>query len=93
MVNDDGTATDALTGLRSPTHYGRPVWDKIFQNMRDLYPATDVGVFFCGPKPLGKQLHTKCTLWSQGFEDGTRFFYGKGKLLHGRLLQLINHDN
>ncbi|CAG8471586.1 11249_t:CDS:2 [Paraglomus occultum] len=77
MVNDDGTAIDALTGLRSPTHYGRPVWDKIFQNMRDLYPATDVGVFFCGPKPLGKQLHTKCNLWSQGFEDGTRFFYGK----------------
>jgi len=49
--------------------------------MRDLYPATDVGVFFCGPKPLGKQLHTKCNLWSQGFEDGTRFYYGKGNIL------------
>jgi len=77
LVNDDGNIKDTITGLRSPTHYGRPNWDKIFSNMRDQYPSTDVGVFFCGPKPLGKQLHTKCNLWSQGFEDGTRFYYGK----------------
>ncbi|CAI2165112.1 14535_t:CDS:2 [Funneliformis geosporum] len=77
LVNDDGNIKDTVTGLRSPTHYGRPNWDKIFSNMRDRYPASDVGVFFCGPKPLGKQLHTKCNLWSQGFEDGTRFYYGK----------------
>uniref|UniRef100_A0A1D1XVG3 Superoxide-generating NADPH oxidase heavy chain subunit A n=1 Tax=Anthurium amnicola TaxID=1678845 RepID=A0A1D1XVG3_9ARAE len=76
-VNDDGNIKDTITGLRSPTHFGRPNWDKIFSNMRDQYPATDVGVFFCGPKPLSKQLHTKCNLWSQGFEEGTRFYYGK----------------
>ncbi|CAG8457917.1 9814_t:CDS:2 [Paraglomus occultum] len=77
MMNDDGNIVDTITGLRAPTHYGRPDWDKIFTNMRDLYPATDIGVFFCGPKPLGKALHTKCNLWSQGFEGGTRFYYGK----------------
>lgn len=49
--------------------------------MRDQHPATDVGAFFCGPKPLGKQIHTKCNLWSQGFEDGTRFYFGKGNIL------------
>ncbi|CAG8680403.1 3591_t:CDS:2 [Cetraspora pellucida] len=80
LVNDDGNVKDTITGLRAPTHFGRPNWDKIFSNMRDQYPATDVGVFFCGPKPLGKQLHEKCNLWSQGFDDGTRFFYGKGVL-------------
>ncbi|CAG8551451.1 2378_t:CDS:2, partial [Dentiscutata heterogama] len=78
LVNDDGNIKDTITGLRAPTHFGRPNWDKIFSNMRDQYPATDVGVFFCGPVPLGKSLHEKCNLWSQGFEDGTRFFYGKG---------------
>ncbi|RGB38977.1 ferric reductase NAD binding domain-containing protein [Rhizophagus diaphanus] len=77
LVNDDGNVKDTITGLRAPTHFGRPNWDKIFSNMRDQYQATDIGVFFCGPKPLGKTLHTKCNLWSQGFEDGTRFFYGK----------------
>lgn len=77
LVHDDGNVKDTVTGLRSPTHYGRPNWDKIFSNMREHHPATDVGVFFCGPKPLGKQIHTKCNLWSQGFDDGTRFYYGK----------------
>ena len=79
LVNDDGNVKDTITGLRAPTHFGRPNWDKIFSNMRDQYQATDIGVFFCGPKPLGKTLHTKCNLWSQGFADGTRFFYGKGE--------------
>ncbi|CAJ0854803.1 1957_t:CDS:2 [Entrophospora sp. SA101] len=77
LVNNDFTTKDTITGLRALTHYGRPNWDKVFSNMRDKYPATDIGVFFCGPKPLGKQLHTKSNLWSQGFDDGTRFFYGK----------------
>ncbi|CAG8532358.1 22562_t:CDS:2 [Dentiscutata erythropus] len=77
LVNDDGNIKDTITGLRAPTHFGRPNWDKIYSNMRDQYPATDVGVFFCGPVPLGKTLHEKSNLWSQGFEDGTRFFYGK----------------
>ena len=81
MMNDDGNVVDTITGLRAPTHYGRPDWDRIFSNMRDLYPATDIGVFFCGPKPLGKALHTKSNLWSQGFEGVTRFYYGKGMYL------------
>ncbi|CAG8495043.1 6173_t:CDS:2 [Dentiscutata erythropus] len=77
IYTNDGGIKDAVTGLRSPTHYGRPVWDKIFSEMRDQNPATDIGVFFCGPKPIGKQLQEKCNSWSQSFEDGTRFFYGK----------------
>ncbi|CAG8478625.1 10071_t:CDS:2 [Ambispora gerdemannii] len=77
MVQDDGGERDAITGLRAPTHFGRPNWDKIFSNLRAKHPATDIGTFFCGPKALGKQLHNKCNLWTQGFEEGTRFFYGK----------------
>jgi len=77
VINDDGNAKDTITGLRAPTHYGRPNWDRIFSNLRDQFPATDIGVFFCGPMPLGKTLHEKCNLWSQGFDDGTRFYFGK----------------
>ncbi|CAJ0824549.1 7757_t:CDS:10 [Entrophospora sp. SA101] len=79
LVNDDGNIKDTITGLRAPTHYGRPNWDRIFSNMREQHPSTDVGVFFCGPKPLGKLLNNKCNLWSQGSEEGTNFVYGKGK--------------
>ncbi|CAJ0927423.1 7727_t:CDS:2 [Entrophospora sp. SA101] len=74
LVNDDGNIKDTITGLRAPTHYGRPNWDRIFSNMREQHPSTDVGVFFCGPKPLGKLLNNKCNLWSQGSEEGTNFF-------------------
>ncbi|CAJ0907827.1 16522_t:CDS:2 [Entrophospora sp. SA101] len=70
-TNDDGTLKDTITGLKSPTHFGRPNWDKILSNMRTKYPETDVGVFFCGPKALDKVLHNKCNLWSDVAGSGT----------------------
>ena len=36
-----------------------------------------MGVFFCGPKPLGHVLHLKCNEWSQPGKDGTTFTFGK----------------
>ncbi|CAG8655794.1 3284_t:CDS:2, partial [Gigaspora rosea] len=88
LVNDDGNVKDTITGLRAPTHFGRPNWDKIFSNMRDQYPATDVGVFFCGPVPLGKSLHEKCNLWSQGFEDGTSHNLNSTQLLKSNNIEI-----
>ncbi|KAH7038751.1 FAD-binding domain-containing protein [Linnemannia elongata] len=55
----DARDRDAITGLRSPTYYGRPNFDKIFGELALEHPREhgQVGVFFCGPKPLGKTLH------------------------------------
>ncbi|KAK3845555.1 MAG: ferric reductase NAD binding domain-containing protein [Linnemannia gamsii] len=55
----DARDRDAITGLRSPTYYGRPNFDKIFGELAVAHPQEhgQVGVFFCGPKPLGKTLH------------------------------------
>ncbi|KAF9360013.1 hypothetical protein BGX26_010764 [Mortierella sp. AD094] len=55
----EGRDRDAITGLRSPTYYGRPNFDKIFGELAQAHPREhgQVGVFFCGPKPLGKTLH------------------------------------
>ncbi|KAF9947595.1 hypothetical protein BGZ70_002607 [Mortierella alpina] len=60
---DLGRDRDAITGLRSPTYYGRPNFDKIFGELALAHPREQgqVGVFFCGPKPLGKTLH-RCAL-------------------------------
>jgi NADPH oxidase 2 len=77
MVNDAGAEVDAITGLKAPTNFGRPNWDRIFKGLRQLHPATDVGVFFCGPKPLGHTLHLKCNEWSQPGKEGTQFSFGK----------------
>jgi NADPH oxidase len=68
---------DAITGLRSMVNYGRPPWDDIFQAAAKLHPATDVGVFFCGPKPLGHMLHLKCNEHSTTGPEATRFVFGK----------------
>ncbi|KAK9721390.1 hypothetical protein K7432_003421 [Basidiobolus ranarum] len=77
IINDEEGYQDALTGLRAPTHYGRPNLDQVFSGLCHHHPATDVGVFFCGPKPLGKQLHTYCNKFNQPQEDGTKFYYNK----------------
>ncbi|KNC97220.1 uncharacterized protein SPPG_07607 [Spizellomyces punctatus DAOM BR117] len=77
IVNDEEGVSDAITGLRSPTHYGRPNWDQIFKMVRTNHPGTDVGVLFCGPKVLSGALHKACNRWTEATENGTRFFYGK----------------
>jgi len=77
MLNDEEGSEDALTGLRAPTHYGRPNMDMIFTAFKKAHPETEVGVFFCGPKPLSKSLHTACIKYSDSKEDGTIFNYNK----------------
>lgn len=57
--------------------YGRPNWDKIFQSIADKHPATEAGVFFCGPKVLGHTLHLQCNKSTDAREQGTQFVWGK----------------
>lgn len=71
------TATgDAITGLRSPTNFGRPNWDAIFRGVRKIHFPGEAGVFFCGPKALGHTLHVKCNQYSEP-SRGWRFVWGK----------------
>ncbi|KAI9799215.1 MAG: hypothetical protein M1825_004858 [Sarcosagium campestre] len=64
MINDANADCDAITGLRAPTSFGRPNWDVVFKSIRSIHTPAEAGVFFCGPKPLGSQLHLKCTTYS-----------------------------
>ena len=76
IVQDVGAEKDAITSLRAPTHFGRPNWDRVFSSIAEKHPETDVGVFFCGPSVLSRQLHTMSNKYST--PKGTRFFFGKG---------------
>ncbi|KAI0242539.1 hypothetical protein L0F63_001182 [Massospora cicadina] len=76
-LNYEAGKEDALTGLRSPTQFGRPNFGQIFHTLAQRHRATDVGVFFCGPKPLSKSLHLYCNQFSQPGVDGTKFHYNK----------------
>lgn len=75
IVQDVGAEKDAITSLRAPTHFGRPNWNRVFSTLVDKHPDTDIGVFFCGPSVLSKELHRMSNKYSQ--PKGTRFFYGK----------------
>ncbi|KAF5313418.1 hypothetical protein D9611_008566 [Ephemerocybe angulata] len=75
IVQDVGAEKDAITSLRAPTHFGRPNWNRVFSSLVDKHQDTDIGVFFCGPAVLSKQLHTMCNKYSD--PTGTRFFFGK----------------
>ncbi|KAJ7586196.1 NADPH oxidase B [Mycena floridula] len=77
MVHEVGAEKDTITSLRSPSHFGRPNWDKIFGSLVDIHPLTDIGVFFCGPRVLSSTLHWMSNKYSSG-STGTRFFFGKG---------------
>ena len=51
MLNSEDS--DAVTGLHTPTNFGRPNWDMVFRGIKKLHSPGEAGVFFCGPK--GKQ--------------------------------------
>ncbi|GEM09205.1 NADPH oxidase isoform 2 [Rhodotorula toruloides] len=77
FANDVGSDRDAITQLRAPTHYGRPNWDRIFASIAAEHPASEVGVFCCGPKPLSTTLYKMCIKHTTGAADTTRFTFSK----------------
>ena len=61
LANETGRPyVDPLTGLGTPTAFGRPDWGTIFGQIRADHPRDKVGVFFCGPRPLGAALQHRC---------------------------------
>jgi len=76
IVQDVGAEKDAITSLRAPTHFGRPNWNRVFSTLTEKHPETDIGVFFCGPAVLSKELKRMSNKYSD--PKGTRFFFGKG---------------
>lgn len=67
---------DQITGLQSPTHFGRPNWNEIFREKAERHRGQTVGVFFCGPPVLSKQLYKMCRKYTNS-STGTKFVYHK----------------
>ncbi|KNC81337.1 hypothetical protein SARC_06335 [Sphaeroforma arctica JP610] len=70
IVTEGDASEDLLHGQHTKTHFGRPHWDKIFAETSTKHANEQVGVFFCGPKVLGKVLHTKCNEYSDKIQHG-----------------------
>ncbi|KAJ2330759.1 hypothetical protein GGI00_003557 [Coemansia sp. RSA 2681] len=71
----DPNGRDAVTGLyRSPTYYGRPNFDKIFEDIGTRNPETDIGVFVCGPKTMSRSIRGIKQKWNRVLKPNkTRF--------------------
>lgn len=77
MYGTDEGSADQITGLASPTHFGRPKWDDIFREMSVRHANSDVGVFFCGPKMLSKSLYKQTRKHTSTQAGGCRFHFNK----------------
>lgn len=73
--NKNGNA-DSLAGLESRTTYGRPNFEQIFQEKATEYEGHTVGVFFCGPPAISKQLYKQCRK-KTNIATKTKFIYHK----------------
>ncbi|CAF0958810.1 unnamed protein product [Rotaria sordida] len=65
MINlwAEDVGDDIFTGLKSPTHFGRPDWDILFKSLildDGTSIAKNSNVFFCGPKTMGKAIQQHC---------------------------------
>ncbi|KAI7801796.1 NADPH oxidase 1 [Triplophysa rosa] len=69
--------TDIITGLKQKTLYGRPNWDKEFEEVRKDNPSSEVGTFLCGPQALAKDLDKKCVKYSDVDPRRTKFYFNK----------------
>ncbi|RXN26804.1 cytochrome b-245 heavy chain-like protein [Labeo rohita] len=69
--------TDIITGLKQKTHYGRPNWDKEFEQVRQENPSSVVGTFLCGPQALADDLEKKCVKYSDVDPRKTKFYFNK----------------
>ena len=56
----DRTHPDPTTKLAGRTNYGRPRWDLLLPRIAEEQKNKSVGVFFCGPKPLGDTVKKHC---------------------------------
>lgn len=68
--------TDQITGLQSPAYFGRPNWDMIFAEKAERHKGRTIGVFFCGPAVLSKQLYKFATKYTDS-KTLTKFVYHK----------------
>ena len=60
---------DALTGLRTRTHAGRPDWGEVFERLFGVRRYEKTTVFYCGPKRLGNRLQQLCQQYGLTFRS------------------------
>lgn len=55
-LNHAKNGVDILSGTRVKTHFARPNWKKVFSKVASANKDAKIGVFYCGPLILAKEL-------------------------------------
>jgi len=77
MTNEDTESNvDVITGLNARTTFGRPDLNAIFSQKAEQFMGKTVGVFFCGPAVMSKELLKNCETYTS-VANNTRFKYHK----------------
>ncbi|KAG6587580.1 Respiratory burst oxidase-like protein A, partial [Cucurbita argyrosperma subsp. sororia] len=66
---------DIVSKTPVSTHFGRPNWINIFSNLVQRHRGERIGVFYCGPSALARELEGFCTKFST--KTSTRFVFHK----------------
>ncbi|XP_024027378.1 respiratory burst oxidase homolog protein A [Morus notabilis] len=66
---------DIISRTPVRTHFARPNWFSIFSKLAWRHRGAKIGVFYCGPSGLAKDLETMCTKFST--KTTTRFVFHK----------------
>lgn len=64
MHSRRSSTRDPITGLLSQTFFGRPNFDPILREIREKYAFCRIGLFYCGPPKLAKQMSKLCKKYS-----------------------------
>ncbi|XP_045825825.1 respiratory burst oxidase homolog protein C-like [Trifolium pratense] len=56
-LNHAKNGVDIVSGTRVKSHFAKPNWRSVYKRIALNHPQTRVGVFYCGPPALTKELH------------------------------------
>jgi respiratory burst oxidase len=66
---------DLVSGTRARTHFARPNWKNVFSRLAATHNEKRIGVFYCGPMALAKELELLSRTFSQ--KSTTKFEFHK----------------
>eukprot|EP00835_Amoeboradix_gromovi_P005525 NODE_527_length_7199_cov_0.216197.p2 type:complete len:625 gc:universal NODE_527_length_7199_cov_0.216197:209-2083(+) len=71
------SSNDIITGLKSPTFFGKPHWRSIFNVLADNHPKSDIGIFTCAPPKLCAELSELSAEFTLKSRSSTAFHFHK----------------
>ncbi|GLU20841.1 hypothetical protein SLE2022_370210 [Rubroshorea leprosula] len=74
-LNHAKCGVDIVSGTRVKSHFAKPDWRTVYKNIAIKHPSSRVGVFYCGPSAVTKELNQLASDFSH--KTNTKFDFHK----------------